>query len=88
MAKLVTDSGTGRRKHTAPARKAVVSRQMAAAIVAEADHAIAALPKYTPGDTPRSGICRAPRRRSRSRQRHRTGRGSWRIWRLVTALTR
>jgi hypothetical protein len=52
MANLVTDSGTERRKHTAPARKAVVYRQMAAAIVAEDDHTIAALPTYIPGGHP------------------------------------
>ena len=52
MAKLVSEIGVEQRKHTAHARKAVVYRQMAAAIVAQDDAAIAALPKYVPRGHP------------------------------------
>jgi hypothetical protein len=52
MARLVTDIGVEQRKHTTNAGKAVVYRQMAAAI-ATRDHAtIAALPKYVPRGHP------------------------------------
>jgi hypothetical protein len=52
MAKLVSDIGIEHRKHTANARKAVVYRQMAAAIVAQDDAAITALPKSVPRGHP------------------------------------
>ena len=52
MAQLVSDSGAAHRKQTANARKAVLYREMAAAITRGATDRIAALPKSVPRGHP------------------------------------
>jgi hypothetical protein len=53
MARLVSHIGVEQHKHTAHTRKALLYRQMAAAIVVQDERKIAAFPKYIPrGHTP------------------------------------
>lgn len=64
MARLVSDIGAEHRKQTSHARKAVLYREMAAAITMGAANRIAGFPKYIPrGHTPaRSRLSRAQKR--------------------------